>query len=436
MQNDKKIERRRFLQSMTASSLGLAALRTQGGTASPKHRVGLIGCGWWGMIDLRYLMASGNAAVVALCDVDLNHLKTAIHEVEKQQGQTPRGYGDFRRMLEDEKLDVVVIATPDHWHALTAIAACEAGCDIYLEKPVSHTLREGRAVVNAARKHGRIVQIGTHRRNGPHYRTAIEFLKAGNLGDIGMVRAFVHYRIPGGSLKDSDPPEGFDYSFWCGPAPMPPFNRMRFHGNWRHYLDYGNGQLGDWGVHWFDLMRLAMGVKYPKAVSSSGGIFVQKNSFDTPDTQIVSFQFEKFTAVWEHRTYDQDPSARSNVGLLFYGSKGILHIGWLDGWTFYPNDNTQPLRHVNALFATQDAENVKNHMDNFLNSVKTRQLPDADILEGHYSTAMCLLGMVSQKLGRTIKWDGEREVIPGDEEANQLLLRKYRTPWKYPEAIA
>ncbi len=434
MKNRNKTGRRKFLKSAAASWVGLAALKRQAVIASPKYRVGLIGCGWWGMINLRYLVASGKATVVALCDVDLNHLKSSIQEVEKLQGQAPKGFGDFRRMLEDEKLDIVVIATPDHWHALIAIAACGAGCDIYLEKPVSHTLREGRAIVAAARKYGRIVQIGTHRRSGVHYRTAIEFLKAGNLGDIGMVRAFVHYSIPGGNQKDSDPPEGFDYDFWCGPSPMPPFNPMRFHRNWRHYVDYGNGQLGDWGVHWFDLMRLAMGVKYPMAISSSGGIFVQKNSFDTPDTQIVSFQFDKFMAVWEHRTYDQDPAARSNVGLLFYGSKGILHIGWMDGWTFYPNEKGQSIQHVNSVFATPDAENVKAHMANFLSCVETRQLPDADILEGHYSTAMCLLGMVSQKLGREIKWDGEREVVPEDEEANRLLSREYRPPWKYPEA--
>ncbi len=431
MKQDGKMERRSFLRK-AAAGVGLAALKRQTIIASPKHRVGLIGCGWWGMVNLCYLMATGKADVVVLCDVDQGHLQASIREVEKSQGNTPRGFRDFRKLLEGEKLDIVLIATPDHWHALTAIAACEAGCDLYLEKPISHTLKEGRAIVDAARKHQRIVQVGTHRRSGVHYKSALEFLKAGNLGDVGMVRAFVHYNIPGDNLKDSDPPEGFDYDFWCGPAPRPPFNRMRYHGSWRHYADYGNGQLGDWGVHWFDLMRLAMDVKYPRAISSSGGIFVKQNSFDTPDTQLVTYEFDKFTAVWEHRTYDMDPSAKSNVGLLFYGNKGILHIGWLDGWTFYPNEKGKSPQHVDPVFATKDAENVKEHMANFLSCLESRQLPASDILEAHYSTAICLLGMVAQKLERKIRWDGESETIPGDDEANKLLHRKYRSPWKYP----
>jgi predicted dehydrogenase len=433
MEDEKRIGRRGFLKSAASSSLGLTGWSRQIVTGSPKYRVGLIGCGWWGMVNVHHLMATNKANVVALCDVDQNHLQLATREIEKMQGQTPRGFGDFRKMLEGEKLDIVVIATPDHWHALTTIAACEAGCDIYLEKPISHTVKEGRAMVDAARKHQRVVQVGMHRRSGVHYNSALEFLKAGSLGDVGMVRAYVHYIIPGQNLEDSNPPEGFDYDFWCGPSPIPPFNRMRFHGSWRHYRDYGNGQLGDWGVHWFDLMRMAMGVKYPKAVSSSGGIFVQKNTFDTPDTQVAIYDFDRFTAVWEHRTYDMDPSARSNVGLLFYGSRGILHIGWLDGWTFYPHERGKSSQHVSPVFSTPDAENVKEHMANFLSCVATRQLPAADILEGHYSTSLCLLGMVSLKLGRKIKWDGEKELILEDEEANRLLSRQYRAPWKYPE---
>ena len=195
-----------------------------------------------------------------------------------------------------------------------------------------------------------------------------------------------------------------------------------------------NGQLADWGVHWFDLLRWAMNFKFPKAISSSGGIFVKDNSFDTPDTQVVTYEFDKFTAIWEHRTYDSDPFARSNVGLLFYGTKGVLHIGWQDGWTFYPHDKKQAIQHTDAVFATKDAENIKEHMANFLDCVQTRQLPVCDILEAHYSTALCLLGMVSLKAGKKIVWDGEKEEIVGDLSANQLLSRTYRSPWKYPES--
>ena len=245
--NGSKIQRRRFLRSAAATgiSMTVSPSRLRGG--SSEYRVGLIGCGWWGMNNLRYLMTTGKANVVALCDVDQKRLQEAGAEVGRMLGKNPKTFSDYRKMLELERIDIALIATPDHWHALPAIAACEAGCDLYLEKPISHTLKEGRAMVNAARRYQRIVQVGTHRRSGAHYKSAIAFLKAGNVGEIGMVRAFVHYNIPGARVADSSPPDGFDYDFWCGPAPMPPFNKMRYHGSWRHYADYGKRTAGGLG---------------------------------------------------------------------------------------------------------------------------------------------------------------------------------------------
>jgi len=441
------INRRTFLKSSVAAGVAIAAPNIIGAEKDKKYRTALIGSGWWGKNILREAIKSGECKIVALCDVDQNLLDSAATEVGTLSGDTPVKYKDYRELLEKEKPEIVINATPDHWHALITIAACKAGADVYVEKPISHTILEGKAMVKAARDADRVVQVGTHRRVSPHYISANKFLKEGKAGKIGMVRAFAHYDNPGRwSPPDSDPPAGLDWDFWCGPAPLRKYNRRIHPGGFRQFLDYANGQLGDWGIHWLDQILWWTEEKYPKVIYSTGGRHIKQDNTDAPDTQVVAYQFDSFTAEWEHRFYAANGAEKHNVGCYFYGTKGTLHVGWMDGWTFYPpprdehydhddhNEQRAPeqILHENPQMHTREAHNIQELWADFLNAVKSRSKPICDIEIGHRSTNMSLLGMLSLKLGRSIRWDGEKEEIIGDPEANKLLRRDYRKPWVYP----
>ncbi|HXG64550.1 MAG TPA: Gfo/Idh/MocA family oxidoreductase, partial [Blastocatellia bacterium] len=373
--------------------------------------------------------------VVAMCDVDENQLNPAVQEVEKLSGDRPKRYKDFRDLLKQEKPEIVIVATPDHWHALPTIAAIKAGAHVYVEKPVGHTILEGRAMVNAAREHDRVVQVGTHRRVSPHNKSGMEFLKSGRAGRIGMVRAFVHYAGgPGQKVPDSEPPKGLDWDMWCGPAPLRPYNKTIHPKGFRQFLDYANGQLGDWGIHWMDQILWWTEEKHPRRVFSTGGRFIRRDNTDAPDTQVATYEFESFTAVWEHRLYAANEAEKTNIGCYFYGTEGTFHMGWLDGWTFYPHDKKKPTLHEDAKLNKPDDQNIRELWADFLDSIKIGRRPVCDIEIGHRSTNMALLGMMSLKLRRSLEWDGEREIVSGDAEANQLLTRPYRAPWEYPKS--
>jgi predicted dehydrogenase len=388
---------------------------------------------------LREAVAYGQCKVVALCNVDRDRLDRTAREVEEWTGDAPKKYKDYRELLKKEKPDIVINATPDHWHALITIAACEAGADVYVEKPISHTVLEGKAMVKAARDNERVVQVGTHRRVSPHNIAANKFLKEGKAGKIGMVRCFVHDSGGGGSWSrpDSDPPEGLDWDFWCGPAPMRPFNRRIHPRGFRNFLDYANGKLGDWGIHWLDQVLWWTEQKYPKSVYSTGGKFIKEDNTDAPDTQVVAYEFDGFTCTWEHRDYAGNDTEKHKLGAYFYGTRGIVHVGWYDGFTFYPTEGRRgsvgESVHVEHGLHTEDAHNIKELWADFMECIKSRRRPVCDIEIGYRSTNMSLLGMLSLKVGRSIKWDGENDRIIGDEEANKLLKREYRKPWEYPE---
>lgn len=428
------MHRRDLIKTSLVAGMAFSAAPLLGADSGRKYRTALIGCGWWGRNILRYALASGECRIVGLCDVDQNQLAGAAAEVEKLSGDQPKGYPDYRELLEKEKPEIAIIATPDHWHALTAIAAMKAGAHVYVEKPVSHTINEGRAMVKAAREQGRVAQVGTHRRVSPHNMSGMAFLKSGKAGKIGMVRAFVHYGGgPGQPTPDSEPPKGLDWDMWCGPAPLRPFNKNIHPRGFRQYLDYANGQLGDWGIHWLDQILWWTEEKYPKTVFSTGGRPIKRDGTDAPDTQVASFQFESFTAVWEHRLYAANEAEKHNIGCYFYGTEGTFHLGWLDGWTFYPSDKNQPILHEDAKLEQPDDQNIRALWADLLQSIKTGQRPVCDIEIGHRSTNMALLGLLSLKLGRSVYWDGEKEVILNDPEANQRLGRPYRAPWEYPK---
>ncbi len=431
-----KINRRRFINSSASASLALSGFPHLLGQGREKFRVALVGTGWWGMNILRTAMESGEVKVVAMADVDENQLGPAAESVEKLTGDKPARYKDFRELLAKQRPDIAIVATPDHWHSLVAIAAVESGAHVYVEKPVSHTVLEGRAMVRAARDNRRTVQVGLHRRVSPHNVSGREFLRSGKAGKIGMVRAFVHY--PGGQgepTPDSPVPAGLDWDMWCGPAPLRPFNSKIHPKGFRQLLDYANGQLGDWGVHWMDQILWWTEEKYPRKVFSSGGRYIRQDNTDAPDTQAVTFKFQSFTAVWEHRLYAGNEAEKTNIGCYFYGTEGTFHMGWLDGWTFYPSDKKKPVLHQDPQLHKPDDQNIRELWADFVESIRTGRRPASDIEIGHRSTTMSLLGMLSLKLGRSIEWDGEKEAIVGDAEANKLLRREYRAPWKYPSPI-
>jgi len=374
---------------------------------------------------------------VALVDVDKRHIDSSLKSIGESTGASPKTFGDYREMLEEIKPEIVINATPDHWHALITIAACKAGAHVYVEKPISHTVNEGIAMVKTARETKRVVQVGTHRRVSPHNMAAMEFLKSGKLGKIGSIRAFVHYQGGAGRPNPNSPvPEGLDWDMWCGPGPLVPFNTSMHPRGFRNFMDFATGQLGDWGIHWLDqILWWSQEEQYPKSVASSGGRFIAEDNSDGPDTQHAIFQFDKFSVTWEHRRYAGNPPERHHIGLYFYGTQGVLHLGWQDGWSFYPsgNMNVEPAEHMAPQLNKPDDQNIDGLWKDMIECIETGRTPVCDIEKGHRSTTMALLGMLSLKLGRGIVWDGEKQIIPNDPEASKLLAREYRAPWVYPE---
>ena len=446
-------DRRSFLKTSAAgaaaASLAAPALARQ--PDGPKYRVALIGSGWWGTNILREALASGRCECVALCDPDSRQFTrgdtagdgdTGPLDLAKKHGDDPALFADYRECLAKAKPDIAIVATPDHWHPLACIAACEAGAHVYVEKPVGHTILEGRAMVNAARTHGRKVQVGTHRRVSPHNVSGMKFLKDGGAGQVGMVRCFVHYPGNEGQPSPTEPPPGeLDWDLWCGPAPKQEYRPALHPKGFRNFLDYANGTLGDWGIHWLDQVNWFLNdASTPTEVHSSGDIYVRTADPATaPDTQVATLHFPELICTWEHRRYAGNPNERHYVGAYFYGTKGVFHMGWEDGWTFYPLGG-EPVHEAPQL-NQPDGQNIKGLWTDLLECIDEggERLPVCDIEIGHRSTTLSLLGMLSHKLGRSVKWDGERErcVLPGgglDVEANKLLSRPYRGEWEYPNA--
>ena len=442
--------RRSFLKSTTAGAIALGGApailcAAQAATkAGQRYTVALIGTGWWGGNILRAALADGRVKVVGLCDPDQSQLQRSAQEVEKLSGDTPRHYGDYRELLEKEKPQLVIIATPDHWHALITIAAVKSGAQVYVEKPISHTILEGVAMVKAARDADRVVQVGTHRRLSPHYISARQFIRSGKAGKIGMAKCFVY---GGGGVDkpqaNEEPPAGLDWDMWCGPAPLRPFNRKIHPMGHRQFLDYANGQIADWGIHWFDQVLWILEREHPTKVFSTGGRSIrgavvnspEGQTSDAPDHQVATYDFDDdFTLTWEHRQFAGNrASQHHDVGVHFYGSEGTFYLGWRDGWTFYPSNRKQAAVHEEPQFSGQkDSENIAESWRDFLEAIEEKRRATSDIETAQRSTNLSLLGMLSLKLGRSVQWDGAKQTIPDDPEAAALLKRPYRAPWEYP----
>ena len=435
------MHRRHFLTAASAAAAFSAVpiIRAQEGTK--KYRTALIGSGWWGMNIMREAMAGGQVNCIALADVDPAKLDGAAEDVKELSGAEPKKYRDYRELLEKEKPDIAIIATPDHWHALQAISALKAGAHVFVEKPTAHTVNESRAMVKTAQDTGKVVQVGLHRRIGPHHVNAMNFLRSGKVGKVGMVRCFVHY--PGGAERpkpNGEVPEGMDWETYCGPAPLRPFNSKIHPGGWRQFLDFANGQIGDWGVHWLDQVMLWTEEKGPRRIFSSGGralsgapvLSDKEQSTDAPEEQVAVFDFEGFTATWEHRKFAANNAEKHSIGCYFYGTEGTLHIGWRDGWTFYPANDKAQVTHENHQLQEPDGHNLKLLWADFIKGIETGAKPVANIEAAHRSSVLPMLANLSLKLGRSLTWDVEKEQITGDAEAAKGLSRAYRSPWVYP----
>jgi len=434
--------RRQFLRDAALTGAAFAAAPwVRSAETGRKFRTALIGSGWWGKNILKEALAGGRIKVVALCDVDANTLEIAADQVNDLSGDRPKTYKNYRELLEKEKPEIVIIATPDHWHALQTIAAVKAGAHVFVEKPTGHTVNESKAMLKAGRDSDRVIQVGLHRRIGPHHVNAMDFLKSGKVGEVGMVRLFAHGG--GGPEKpspNSEPPEGMDWDLWCGPAPLRPFNSRIHPGGWRQFLDYGNGQLGDWGVHWLDQVMWWNGGEHPKRIFGTGGrtiagpaiLNAKEQTTDAPDHQVVTYEFEKFTCVWEHRRFAGNGAEKHGIGAYFYGTKGTLHIGWRDGWTFHPTDSKNPVVHEDSQLQEPDGHNLKLLWTDFIGAIEEKRKSVANIEVAHRSSVLPLLGMISWRTGRSLQWDGTREQIIGDAEATKLMSRPYRGSWVYP----
>jgi len=416
--DESRLTRREMLQRSGAAAAALGARPM----AADRIRLGFIGCGSRGSYLMGVALANPDVEVTAVCDVVESRLADAV----KRAGGKAAPYKDFRRLLESKQVDAVFITTPDHWHCIQVIAAAEAGKDIYVEKPLGHNIAEQRAAVNAVEKHGRVAQIGTQQVSGKHYQDAKALLKSGELGTITRVRAWnVWNEVPDGigSPPDGPPPPGVDYDMWLGPAPKRPFNANRFNqpGYWFQW-DYSGGFMLSWTIHHVDTAMWALGLNAPKSAMSMGGKYALKDNRETPDTQDVMLDYGNLYLQASIYHTSAHAVEGSGYGIAFYGTKGTL---WLvrEGFEVYPEAGRMKKRESPG--SAQDEP----HIRNFLDCVKSRGTTNSPILGGHLSAVPLHLGNLSYKTGRAMRWNPDRELIIGDEEANRRLCRTYRAPW-------
>lgn len=446
-----QFNRRHFIKGTSAAllfstvpSYGFSFFKDE----TPK-KVALIGCGWYGTSDLLRLIQIANVEVTSLCDVDSNFLnKVAILVSERQKnGKKPKLYSDYRKMLAKEKLDIVLIGTPDHWHALMCIEAIKSGAHVYVQKPISVDVIEGEAMVAAARKYNKVVQVGTQRKSTPHLIEAKkQIMDKGLLGKVGHVDICCYYHMRANGNPAVRPvPEFLDYEMWTGPAPMRPYDGIPHRGWWRTFREYGNGIVGDMCVHMLDTVRWMLDLGWPKRISSEGGIYVQKEGkSNISDTQTAVFEYDDLNCVWQHRTWGNAPDPEYPWAFFIYGEKGVFK-GDVMKAEFVPSDGSETIR-FDVLWEKEKypedvtekdielhtAPATRRHMINFLEAIENNTRPIADIEEGHISTASCILANLSMDLKRPLVYDPESRTVLNDPEATRLLQRDYRNDWEHP----
>src|SRR5947199_2670950 len=443
------MDRRDFLTT-SAAALAFSSFPFAEQFADTHKRVGLIGAGWYGKTDLLRLIQVAPVDVVSLCDVDKTMLAEAAELVASRQvsRKTPRTYTDYRQMLKERDLDIVIIVTPDHWHALAMIDAVKSGADVWVQKPISVDVVEGQAMLAAARKYKRVVQVGLQRRSTPHLvRARDRVIREGRLGTIGLVDICCYWHMrANGNPPDTAPPDYLDYEMWTGPAPMRPYCQWTHPRSWRAFMEYGNGIVGDMCIHMLDMVRWMMDLGWPKTVSSSGGILLDKASkANITDTQTATFDFGNVQVVWNHRTWGQSVDDKYPWSATFYGEKGTLKTS-VFSYDFIPEGDAKPI-HRDVTYELEQfpedktekdlekhcAPAIRGHMKNFLACIASREKPVADIEQGYISTTSCILANLSMQIGRSLSWDPASGPVMGDEEANRLLSRPYRAPWTHPD---
>ena len=437
--------RRRFLTSsaaLTAAAWTQASF-AQRGPASDRVRVGVMGAGGRALSLIHSFSANPSVEIVAIADIDPRHLPQAVELARKNQGRQPESVSDFRRLLDDSSIDALVIGTPDHWHAIPTILACQAGKDVYVEKPDGHNIVEGMRMVAAMRKHQRIVQMGSQHRSNDRLKSAIEFVRSGRLGRCLVAKAWESTKQGSiGFPKDSPVPAGVDYEMWMGPAPKRPFNINRFHGRWRWFFDYGTGDLGNDGVHRLD-MALALldaacqaqgdpPLGLPHTIAASGGKFYFDDAQEFPDTLQVNYEFGKEPLQRKLLTYEMRLWAPYDYlgqpeGSAVFGDRGSIIIGNSD-WLAQARDGQ-------VLARGQGDSSEVPHVQNFIECIKSRQKPNCDLeAVGHPASVLCHAGNIAARVHRTLVLDPETEEFTGDVEANVLRTRpEYRQPWVLPD---
>ncbi len=444
--------RRDFVRTSAMAAAGIAGIGSMPGAygmfsrkASPSDRVrvALIGGRNMGWSDLETFLKFPQVQCVSICDIDDEWLYKRAADVEKMVGKKPPQLEkDWRRVMDNREVDAVIVATPDHWHCLQAIAAMEAGKDVYCEKPLANSIAECNAMVNAARKHKRVVQTGQWQRSDPHWQDAVAFIHSGKLGRIRTVKVWA-YMIWKKTLPvqpDGPVPPGIDYEMWLGPAKHRPFNPNRFHYNFRYFWDYAGGLMSDWGVHLLDYAMLGMKADLPKEIYTAGGKFgYPTDAMETPDTLLVSYVYDDFTISWDHACGVKDGPYGREHGLAFIGENGTLVLD-RNGWEVIPEVDSAP--RMEAVPVQKKSEIVEGqavaggglaaHVANFLECMNTRNLPNADVAIGAKVATMTHLANVSCRIGKPLAWDNTAGKFR-QEEANALIKPYYDPSWKFPE---
>jgi predicted dehydrogenase len=446
-----RISRRDFVETVGISAGAVTLLGTPGSaratSANEKVRLGLIGAGSRGNQLLDSFLPQPEVEVIAVADVDDHHAGETAQRIKKVKGNDPQIGRDYRPMLERKDLDAVIIATPDHWHALPAIHAVLAGKDVYVEKPVAHNVAEGQAMLRAARKTNKIMAVGTQQRSSSHFQKAVEIVRSGSLGKVFWVQTWNYENISPlgmGRTPDTAAPSHVDYERWLGPAPEHPFNPNRFHLLFRWYFDYAGGMMSDWGVHLNDIVIWALGSKGPRSVYTTGGIFTTDDDRDTPDTMQVVYEFPECTLTYSMRKGNGLKFNGHDYGILFCGTDGSLLLDRA-GFEVIPDSVVMPYGLKLALGArplrkiglkpdkAKGVDGQDAHVRNFLDCLKSRALPTCDIEIAHRSTNTCHLGNIAYKLGRKLEWDAENEHFKNDPQADALLAREPRKGYELPQ---
>ncbi len=427
------MNRRDFTKGAAAAGAGTALSRTRVLGANDRVRLGLIGCGDRGTDVWTRFLKQADLQPVAVCDVYTPYLDRAAKVAAGAGASDVKKHEDFRRLLESKEVDAVLIGTPDHWHALQTILACEAGKDVYCEKPLSLTIREGRRMIEAARRHNRVVQTGSQQRSGLHYQEAVKLIRDGGIGAVHKITAgYTRNAMPGFKPEEvlgpgKECPKELNWDMWLGPAPYVPYDPFRCHYHFRWFWDYSGGQMTNWGAHNLDIARWALNARGPVSVSAYGGRYEIKDGGQTPDVQEVLYNFSDAIVSWSGREVNRT----RDEYLVFHGTKGTLSI-MRNGYAIEPETwRKREKPEIERRSAKGDPNDMQTrHIRNFLDCIKSRQRPIADVEEGHLTAVMCHLGNIATRLGRSLKWDAEREQFIGDREADQMLFRPYRKPWR------